>query len=399
LPEDGRQEIQTYYTDRFYYVYCGDGGFDAGFWRGSPRRAGVFDRIVDQAIEPGVEDAVENVVHPESPFKDTEGHWGESYIAMAVSRGLFGGYDENRFGPDDPVKRDQFVTTLYRMAGSPEASAEAPFGDISGEIQEFRQAIAWAVENQYINGTGPNRFDPKTKLSRQAAMKILYSYSGGLKGMDSLFTATYYKCFADAGKIDDWGKNPMYWGVFNGLVSASADGRLKPKENVTRAQLAKILVTYGQRFGSNGPVDIAAGKTETQEPVGIYNLKAEKRVAHQVTLIARTAEGKRLGGKIVVIDDRKVTLFQDAKRIEMEYSGAEDGQDYFATIQKDTDVIPSMETLLALDQASAEGDTVSFLLYPGSLEPGSIYYIYLSSCGEESFTPLGKVASFRTYEQ
>ena len=135
--------------------------------------------------------AAQSILNPPSPFRDTEGHWAESYIAKAVSRGLFSGYDENRFGPDDAVNRGQFVTVLYRQAGSPEVTAEVPFRDISGEIEEFQKAIAWGLENQFVNGTGETRFEPRKKLSRQEAMTILYNCAGKLRGMEALFTATY----------------------------------------------------------------------------------------------------------------------------------------------------------------------------------------------------------------
>ena len=354
------------------------------------------DRLADGAAAALLKASAKDILEPQSPFRDTKGHWGESYIARAVRQGLFSGYDENRFGPDDPVNRGQFMTVLYRQAGSPEVTAEAPFRDVSSEIEEFRKAIAWGVENEYVNGTGPARFEPRTKLSRQQTMRILYNYNGSMKGMDSLFTATYDKYFADVQKIDDWGKVPMYWGVYNGLVSASADKKLKPRENVTRAQLSKILVTYGENFNAIGLPDTVE---EAAEFPGIYNLKAEKRMASQLTLKARTAEGKGIGGKIIEIDDRKVTLFPNARRIEIQYSGAEEGRYYLATVQKDSDVVPSVNTVLSMDQAAAEGGKVTLMLYPGYLEPGGSYSIYLAYPAEEGYTPLEKVAGFRCYEQ
>ena len=80
--------------------------------------AAVFsvDRLADGAAAALLKASAKNILDPQSPFRDTKGHWGESYIAKAVSRGLFSGYDENRFGPDDPVNRGQFVTVLYRQA-------------------------------------------------------------------------------------------------------------------------------------------------------------------------------------------------------------------------------------------------------------------------------------------
>lgn len=196
--------------------------------------------------------SAKSILEPQSPFRDTKGHWAERYIARAVWMGLMNGYDENRFGPDDPVTRGQFVTALYRQAGSPEPVESAPFRDISGEIEEFRKAIAWGYENGYVDGKENNRFEPRSVLRRQEAMKILYSCSGSLRGMETLFTATYERYYKDTSDLADWGKTPMYWGVYNGLIAGKDDHRLKPKETATRAQLAKILTVYAQRFGTPG---------------------------------------------------------------------------------------------------------------------------------------------------
>lgn len=356
----------------------------------------TLSRTAAGAAMAAMSNAAKNILDPQSPFGDTKGHWAETYIAKAVNRGLFSGYDENRFGPNDPVDRGQFVTVLYRQAGSPETTAEVPFKDISGEIGEFQTAIAWGLENGYVNGTGETRFEPKKKLSRQEAMKILYNRSGGLKGMETLFTATYDKCFTDVNKIADWAKEPMYWGVYNALVSAGQNGKLKPEESATRAQLAKILVTYTERFNSKSAPVAAAEQPGT---AGIYNMKAEKRVESQVTLKARTAEGKGIGGKIVDMDGRNTTLFPAAEKIEMHYSGAEEGRTYLVTVQEESEKVPTIESILYMDQAEPVEGTVSFMLYPGSLEPGGTYVIYLASRGEEGFTPLEKIASFRCYVQ
>ena len=340
--------------------------------------------------------AAKDILDPQSPFRDTEGHWAESYIAKAVNRGLFSGYDQNRFGPDDAINRGQFITVLYRQAGSPEVSVEVPFRDISGEIEEFQKAIAWGLENQVVNGTGATKFEPRKALSRQEAMTILYNRSGRLRGMETLFTATYDRCFADAGSIADWAKEPMYWGAFNMLVTAGSNGKLKPKENATRAQLAKILVTYAERFNAVGVPETG---TETPGTTGIYKLQAERRIASQVTLKARSADGGSVRGRIITIDGRKVTLFPDAEKIEMHYSGAEDGRTYLATVQKESDVVPTAESVLCLDQAAAEEGEVSFLLYFGDIEPGDTYVIYMASREEEGFSPLERIASFRSYVQ
>lgn len=213
---------------------------------------GIIDGVIDDVIEPGVDDAVDDIMNPKSPFDDTKGHWGEAYVAKAVQKGLFKGYDEKHFGPNDPVTRGQFITVLYRLAGSSETSAKTTFKDISGEIAEFQKAIAWGFEKKYVNGKSAASFEPKSNVTRQEAMKMLFNYSGGQRGMEAMFTSTYDSRYTDSSEISDWAKDALYWGIYNTLISGTSDTTLEPGGTATRAQLAKILVIYTEKFGASG---------------------------------------------------------------------------------------------------------------------------------------------------
>jgi hypothetical protein len=177
-------------------------------------------------------------------FTDTKGHWGESFIARAAELGLFKGYPDGSFRPNLDVTRAQYVTVLYRMAGSPAIGAEAPFSDIASQSQEFRTAIAWGYEKGYLNGKGEGIFDPNGPVTRQEAMKILFGYDGGISGMEIMFTGIYDKGFTDSDQIAAWGKPAMYWGVYKSLITGTSDTTLSPNGTATRAQLAKILTGY-----------------------------------------------------------------------------------------------------------------------------------------------------------
>jgi len=229
-----------------------EGGNDPGSPGEDSHGPSIIDEVIDDVIEPGVDDTVDDIINPKSPFEDTKGHWGETYVAKAVQRGLFKGYDEKRFGPNDPVTRGQFMTVLYRLAGSPDTSATTTFKDISGEIAEFQKAIAWGFENKYVNGKAADRFEPKSNVTRQEAMKMLFGYSGGLRGMEAMFTSTYDSRYTDSSEIADWAKDALYWGIYNTLISGTSDTTLEPGGTATRAQLAKILVIYTEKFGASG---------------------------------------------------------------------------------------------------------------------------------------------------
>lgn len=177
-------------------------------------------------------------------FGDVAGHWGAEFINKAAEKGLFNGDEKGNFNPDANVTRAQYVTVLWRLAGKPEAADTTPFEDIDSQIPEFKSAIAWGYSNGYINGTDEKTFMPEGTLTREAAMKILYYYSGGKSGDEKLLTAIYDGFFEDSSSISKWAKDPMYWAVYNELISGTSETTLSPQNTATRAQLAKILVNY-----------------------------------------------------------------------------------------------------------------------------------------------------------
>ena len=200
-----------------------------------------------EVIDPGAEETPDYV--DTDLFEDTRTHWASEYIRKAVARGLFKGYSDGTFRPDVNVSRVQFVTVLYRMAGSPEvADKSTPFTDIAGQSEEFQTAIAWGYHNGYLNGTSETTFSPAASLTREAAMKILFFYAGGQSGMELMFTETYDAAFKDSGSISSWAKAPLYWGVYNAIISGTSKDTLSPQGTATRAQLAKILVGYLEKM-------------------------------------------------------------------------------------------------------------------------------------------------------
>lgn len=187
----------------------------------------------------------EAVVHL---FGDTKDHWAESYINKAVDVGLFKGDDKGNFNPEANITRGQFITVLWRMAGSPKANAQAPFVDIKDQISEFQTAISWGYENGYINGVSETAFSPEGTLTREAGMKILHYYSGGKTGNEFMFIDVYDNAFEDSNAISSWAKMSIYWGVYNKLISGVTSTQLAPQGVATRAQIAKILVDYRDTF-------------------------------------------------------------------------------------------------------------------------------------------------------
>ena len=187
---------------------------------------------------------------PAIAFSDTNGHWAEDWINRAVEIGILKGYTDGRFGPNDNVTRAQFVTVLYRLAGSPKPEAEAPFADITGEIEEFRSAIAWAYEQGYVNGRSDTEFDPGGSVTRQEAMKILYGYAGGREPVPGMTVSIYRGYFTDNEEIASWARDGVYWAYYHEIINGTGEGVISPGGTTTRGQVAKILVNYLEQFDS-----------------------------------------------------------------------------------------------------------------------------------------------------
>ena len=202
------------------------------------------------------EDPVPPQETPDLSFTDVPaGFWAESYIRQAVSAGVFQGYADGSFRPNQSITRIQFVTVLWRCAGRPAAGQAAPFVDMDAAgDSDYARAASWGYEQGYIGGyqnaDGTVSFQPDKTITRQQAMAILFRYDGSGSGMEQLLTDVYDRQFTDSGQIADYAKDAMYWAVYHGYLSGTSATTLGPNGPATRAQLAKILVGYLEKTGA-----------------------------------------------------------------------------------------------------------------------------------------------------
>ena len=99
-----------------------------------------------------------------------------------------------------------------------------------------------------MNGLSDTRFGPDAPITRQQAMAILFRYSGGVSGMESLLTGVYDSQFKDSGDIAPALKPGVYWAVYRGVVGGVTQDTLAPRSTATRAQIAVILVRFAEKM-------------------------------------------------------------------------------------------------------------------------------------------------------
>lgn len=175
---------------------------------------------------------------PKLPFTDVStSDWFYSDVMFVYENGLFSGTDSRSFSPNASMTRAMLVTVLYRLEGEPAGTGSSSFSDVrSGSYYE--KAVAWAAANGIVTGTGSTSFSPDAKVTREQLAAILYRYAQ-YKKLDTDAGAKL-DSFSDAGNVSGYASEALSWAVSEGLING-ASGRLTPKGDATRAQVAAIL--------------------------------------------------------------------------------------------------------------------------------------------------------------
>ena len=114
-----------------------------------------------------------------NPFKDVKKKaWYYKSVLWAAQSGITGGTSATTFSPGATCTRAQVVTFLWRYSESPEPTiAENPFEDVKSKAYYYK-AVLWAVENKITGGTGATTFTPDGDCTRAQVMTFLYRRFG-----------------------------------------------------------------------------------------------------------------------------------------------------------------------------------------------------------------------------
>lgn len=159
-------------------------------------------------------------------------------VEWAADQGIMDGVGGGLFAPHSACTRAQLVTILYRLEGSPAASAN-PFNDVA-RGSYYEKAVAWAAEHGIVNGYGDGLFGPNDRITREQLASILYRYAQYKKLDVSVGEDTNILSYHDATSISDYAFPSMQWACGAGLLNG-ANADLLPKNTATRAQTATIL--------------------------------------------------------------------------------------------------------------------------------------------------------------
>lgn len=167
----------------------------------------------------------------------TKNDWFYDAVYAAWEKGLMNGTTATTFEPNAMTTRGMLVAILYRMEGSPEVVSPNSFSDVA-EGMYYTEAVAWAAANGIVNGYDDDRFGPDDILLREQTAAILYRYAE-YKGMD--ITTDGALAFDDADMISDYAQDAMLWAVSVELMNGMDENTLAPQDGTQRSHMATLL--------------------------------------------------------------------------------------------------------------------------------------------------------------
>jgi len=180
---------------------------------------------------------------PFTDVKDTDWFYGS--VQYAVDNSLFNGTSATTFAPNDTMTRAMLVTVLWRMAGSPVVNYAMSFSDVP-EGEWYAEAVRWAASEKLVTGYENGCFGANDAVTREQMVSILYRYAT-LKKYDTTQGGMAIREYSDYASISSYAATAMDWGVNAGLLNGS-DGKLNPASGASRAEVAAVLMRFGQKL-------------------------------------------------------------------------------------------------------------------------------------------------------
>lgn len=166
-----------------------------------------------------------SIIDNQKHFTDVvAGAWYAESVDFATARELFFGMSDTIFAPNGSMTRSMIWSVLYNYQGE----------DVGSDGTEwYAKAQKWASTFGISDGLYPDEY-----MTREQLVTLLYRLED-----EPTTTNTAIGAFGDNTLVSDWASDGMNWAVAEGLLFGN-NGNLNPKGDVSRAEVAAILMRY-----------------------------------------------------------------------------------------------------------------------------------------------------------
>ncbi len=183
-------------------------------------------------------------------YSDFPQNWSKDAMEFAVKNNFITGVSEDKIAPKAALTRAQLAAILSRAmkTGAGDVSVLDNFTDADKNAW-YAGSMAKAVELNILYGDGDSIY-PDRPVTRQELFAILvraFAVTGG----DESTLASYN----DAGSISSWAKAAISAMIAQGYASGYEDKTLRPTQQVTREEFAQLLYRMQECYGSSAASD------------------------------------------------------------------------------------------------------------------------------------------------
>lgn len=139
---------------------------------------------------------------------------------------------------------------LYRVEGKPAVSFADRFVDVA-KNDWFADAVIWANKAEVVTGytDGSGKFGPTDPILREQMAVMMYRYAKS-KGYDVSQKADFSK-FEDAASVSKYAEEAMEWAVGTGIITGKYEGtQIDPQGKALRAECAIIFQRFLENMKS-----------------------------------------------------------------------------------------------------------------------------------------------------
>ena len=166
-------------------------------------------------------------------YTDVAGHWAERNIENLSNINVIKGYSDGTFKPDDYITRAELITIVNRLLKNTEKSYKY-IPDVTS-ADWFSDEIRKAIYSGIVQGNDMGMIRPNDFITREEAVLILQR--AFVKELPAYNTISY----KDINEVSEWSKGAYYTFINLGYISGYEDNTIRPKANITRAEMVKII--------------------------------------------------------------------------------------------------------------------------------------------------------------
>ncbi len=166
--------------------------------------------------------------------------WYAEYVYRLSEKGIIGGYQSGRFGPEDDVKVAQLITMAVRSLGYDNLKYYSGYVDKAKDLRLVEE------------GEFPTKASLERAITREETARIIVRAlkNEGYNVSLSIFEGMIGDYMSIDGSMRDYVLKAYYLGIIGGYQS----GNFGPKDKSTRAQACKMIMCMLEPGLREGPV-------------------------------------------------------------------------------------------------------------------------------------------------